>query len=73
MRAKCARVYPYKPGDHAPAAPRATFFASLEALNRKKVRVLYRGFDFSVPGHVRNESTSTRTRSKVPIILGHEC
>ncbi|KAJ7905443.1 Aldo/keto reductase [Mycena olivaceomarginata] len=44
------KVYPYKPGDHAPAALRATFFASLEALNRKKVRVLYlHAPDRSVP------------------------
>ncbi|KAJ7046734.1 Aldo/keto reductase [Mycena alexandri] len=44
------KVYPVKPGDHAPAALRATFFASLEALNRKKVRVLYlHAPDRSVP------------------------
>ncbi|KAJ7632572.1 Aldo/keto reductase [Roridomyces roridus] len=35
------KVYPVKPGDHSPAMLRSTFFASLEALNRKKVRVLY--------------------------------
>ncbi|KAF8212284.1 Aldo/keto reductase [Mycena galopus ATCC 62051] len=44
------KVYPAKPGGHAPAALRATFFASLEALNRKKVRVLYlHAPDRSVP------------------------
>ncbi|KAJ7063258.1 Aldo/keto reductase [Mycena amicta] len=35
------KVFPSKPGDHSPARLRATFFASLKALNRKKVRVLY--------------------------------
>ncbi|KAF5391285.1 hypothetical protein D9757_001929 [Collybiopsis confluens] len=35
------KVYPVKPGDHAPSALRATFFTSLKALNRDKVRVFY--------------------------------
>ncbi|KAJ7219225.1 Aldo/keto reductase [Mycena pura] len=44
------KVYPHNPGDHAPANLRATFFASLEALNRKNVRVLYlHAPDRSVP------------------------
>ncbi|KAJ7109329.1 Aldo/keto reductase [Mycena epipterygia] len=44
------KVYPIKPGDHSPAALRSTFFASLDALNRKKVRVLYlHAPDRSVP------------------------
>ncbi|KAJ7774776.1 Aldo/keto reductase [Mycena metata] len=44
------KVYPVKPGDHEPTALRATFFASLEALARKKVRVLYlHAPDRSVP------------------------
>ncbi|KAK7014904.1 GTP binding protein [Favolaschia claudopus] len=44
------KVYPVNPGDHAPSALRATFFASLEALKRKKVRVLYlHAPDRSVP------------------------
>ncbi|KAF7363400.1 GTP binding [Mycena sanguinolenta] len=44
------KVYPFKPGDHAASALRATFFESLKALNRKKVRVLYlHAPDRSVP------------------------
>ncbi|KAJ7156021.1 Aldo/keto reductase [Mycena crocata] len=44
------KVYPAKPGDHSPAALRSTFFKSLEALKRKKVRVLYlHAPDRSVP------------------------
>ncbi|KAJ7709952.1 Aldo/keto reductase [Mycena rosella] len=44
------KVYPAKPGDHSAAVLRSTFFASLEALNRKKVRVLYlHAPDRSVP------------------------
>ncbi|KAJ7470717.1 Aldo/keto reductase [Mycena latifolia] len=44
------KVYPFKPGDHSPTALRSTFFTSLEALNRKKVRVLYlHAPDRSVP------------------------
>ncbi|KAF7322937.1 GTP binding [Mycena chlorophos] len=44
------KVYPVKPGDHRPENLRATFFASLKALNRKKVRVLYlHAPDRSVP------------------------
>ncbi|KAF7304843.1 GTP binding [Mycena kentingensis (nom. inval.)] len=35
------KVFPTNPGDHAPAKLRETFFASLKALGRKKVRVLY--------------------------------
>jgi aflatoxin B1 aldehyde reductase len=43
-------VYPVKPGDHAPEKLRATFFASLKALKRDKVRVLYlHAPDRSVP------------------------
>ncbi|KAJ7097971.1 Aldo/keto reductase [Mycena belliarum] len=44
------KVYPNKPGGHSPAELRSTFFTSLEALNRKKVRVLYlHAPDRSVP------------------------
>ncbi|KAJ7172524.1 Aldo/keto reductase [Mycena filopes] len=44
------KVYPSTPGDHSASRLRATFFASLEALNRKKVRVLYlHAPDRSVP------------------------
>ncbi|KAJ6502595.1 Aldo/keto reductase [Mycena sanguinolenta] len=44
------KVYPFKPGDHAAGALRATFFESLKALDRKKVRVLYlHAPDRSVP------------------------
>ncbi|KAK0210707.1 Aldo/keto reductase [Desarmillaria ectypa] len=35
------KVYPVKPGDHAPHALRKTFQTSLKALNRQKVRVFY--------------------------------
>ncbi|KAK0197156.1 NADP-dependent oxidoreductase domain-containing protein [Armillaria mellea] len=35
------KVYPVKPGDHAPHALRETFQTSLKALNRQKVRVFY--------------------------------
>lgn len=44
------KVYPVKPGDHAPHALRETFQTSLKALNRQKVRVLYlHAPDRSVP------------------------
>jgi len=44
------RVYPVKPGDHAPEALRAIFETSLKTLNRPKVRVLYlHAPDRSVP------------------------
>ncbi|KAF7294976.1 GTP binding [Mycena indigotica] len=44
------KVYPVKAGDHKPENLRATFFTSLKALNRKKVRVLYlHAPDRSVP------------------------
>ncbi|KAJ6630756.1 Aldo/keto reductase [Mycena sp. CBHHK59/15] len=44
------KVYPSKPGDHSPKALRSTFFTSLKALNREKVRVLYlHAPDRSVP------------------------
>ncbi|KIK59872.1 hypothetical protein GYMLUDRAFT_44348 [Collybiopsis luxurians FD-317 M1] len=44
------KVYPVKPGDHAPAPLRATFLTSLQALKRDKVRVLYlHAPDRSVP------------------------
>ncbi|EIN07394.1 Aldo/keto reductase [Punctularia strigosozonata HHB-11173 SS5] len=35
------KVYPVKPGDHAPSALRKTFETSLNTLNRQKVRVFY--------------------------------
>lgn len=44
------RVYPVKPGDHYPAALRATFETSLKTLQTSKVRVLYlHAPDRSVP------------------------
>ncbi|CCL99122.1 uncharacterized protein FIBRA_01136 [Fibroporia radiculosa] len=44
------KVYPVKPGDHAPAALRATFQTSLKLLAPLKVRVLYlHAPDRSVP------------------------
>ncbi|KAJ6596843.1 Aldo/keto reductase [Mycena vulgaris] len=44
------KVYPDNPGDHSPTALRSIFFASLDALNRKRVRVLYlHAPDRSVP------------------------
>ncbi|KAJ7452473.1 Aldo/keto reductase [Mycena galericulata] len=44
------KVYPVKPGDHSPESLRSTFFASLKALKREKVRVLYlHAPDRSVP------------------------
>jgi aflatoxin B1 aldehyde reductase len=44
------KVYPVKPGDHAPEALRSTFLTSLKCLNRKKSRVLYlHAPDRSVP------------------------
>ncbi|KAH9893900.1 Aldo/keto reductase [Epithele typhae] len=44
------KVYPVKPGDHAPSALRATFQTSLKELGVSKVRVLYlHAPDRSVP------------------------
>ncbi|KZT37087.1 Aldo/keto reductase [Sistotremastrum suecicum HHB10207 ss-3] len=44
------KVYPVKPGDHSPAAIRATFETSLKTLQTSKVRVLYlHAPDRSVP------------------------
>ncbi|KAF8894573.1 Aldo keto reductase [Infundibulicybe gibba] len=44
------KVYPVKPGDHAPSALRATFLTSLGYLKREKARVLYlHAPDRSVP------------------------
>lgn len=40
-RDNAPRVFPVKPGDHAPAALRATFQTSLKLLSPLKARVLY--------------------------------
>lgn len=50
MTTAIGRVFPEKPGDHAPERLRTIFQASLTALNRTKVRVFYlHAPDRSVP------------------------